>query len=38
MEKGMLDAVVHRRDLKRTIGQLLRHMSGQPAAAGWTSP
>jgi acetyl-CoA carboxylase carboxyl transferase subunit beta len=38
MDKGMLDAVVHRRDLKRTIGQLLRHMSGQPAAAGWTSP
>jgi acetyl-CoA carboxylase carboxyl transferase subunit beta len=38
MEKGMLDAVVHRRDLKRTIGQLLRHMSLQPAAAGWTSP
>jgi acetyl-CoA carboxylase carboxyl transferase subunit beta len=38
LEKGMLDAVVHRRELKRTIGQLLRHMSGQPAAAGWTSP
>ena len=38
LEKGMLDAVVHRRDLKRTIGQLLRHMSGQEAAAGWTSP
>jgi acetyl-CoA carboxylase carboxyl transferase subunit beta len=38
LDKGMLDAVVHRRDLKRTIGQLLRHMSGEPAAAGWTSP
>jgi acetyl-CoA carboxylase carboxyl transferase subunit beta len=38
LEKGMLDAVVHRRELKRTIGQLLRHMSRQPAAAGWTSP
>jgi acetyl-CoA carboxylase carboxyl transferase subunit beta len=38
LDKGMLDAVVHRRELKRTIGQLLRHMSGQPAAAGWTSP
>jgi acetyl-CoA carboxylase carboxyl transferase subunit beta len=38
LEKGMLDAVVHRRELKRTIGQLLRHMSDQPAAAGWTSP
>ncbi|HJU88255.1 MAG TPA: acetyl-CoA carboxylase, carboxyltransferase subunit beta [Gemmatimonadaceae bacterium] len=38
LDHGMLDAVVHRRDLKRTVGQLLRHMSGQPAAAGWTSP
>jgi acetyl-CoA carboxylase carboxyl transferase subunit beta len=38
LEHGMLDAVVHRRDLKRTVAQLLRHMSGQPAAAGWESP
>ncbi|MGH7717940.1 MAG: acetyl-CoA carboxylase, carboxyltransferase subunit beta [Gemmatimonadaceae bacterium] len=38
LEHGMLDAAVHRRDLKRTVGQLLRHMSGQPAAAGWSSP
>ena len=37
LEHGMLDAVVHRRELKATVGQLLRHMSGQPAAAGWTS-
>ncbi|HET7586169.1 MAG TPA: acetyl-CoA carboxylase, carboxyltransferase subunit beta [Gemmatimonadaceae bacterium] len=37
LEHGMLDAVVHRRDLKMTVGQLLRHMSGQPAAAGWTA-
>jgi acetyl-CoA carboxylase carboxyl transferase subunit beta len=37
LEHGMLDAVVHRRDLKRTVEQLLRHMSGQPAAAGWAS-
>ncbi len=35
MEHGMLDAVVHRKDLKKTVGQLLRHMSGKPAAAGW---
>jgi acetyl-CoA carboxylase carboxyl transferase subunit beta len=35
LEHGMLDAVVHRRDLKPTIGQLLRHMSGKPAAAGY---
>jgi len=38
LEHGMLDAVVHRRELKSTVGQLLRHMSGQPAATGWASP
>jgi acetyl-CoA carboxylase carboxyl transferase subunit beta len=38
LDHGMLDAVVHRRELKRTVGQLLRHMSGKPAATGWTSP
>ena len=38
LDHGMLDAVVHRRDLKRTVGRLLRHMSGQPAAFGWTTP
>jgi len=37
LEKGMLDAVVHRRELKKTVGQLLRHMSGQPAASGWVA-
>jgi len=37
LDHGMLDVVAHRRDLKSTVGQLLRHMSGQPAAAGWTS-
>ncbi|NUQ12150.1 MAG: acetyl-CoA carboxylase carboxyltransferase subunit beta [Gemmatimonadaceae bacterium] len=36
-DHGMLDAVVHRRELKATVGRLLRHMSGQPAAAGWTT-
>ena len=34
---GMVDSVVHRHQLKRTVGQLLRHMSGKPAAAGWAS-
>jgi acetyl-CoA carboxylase beta subunit len=34
----MVDQVVHRRELKHTVGQLLRHMSGRPAASGWTSP
>ena len=37
LDHGMLDAVVHRRDLKRTVGRLLRHMSGQPAAFGWAT-
>jgi acetyl-CoA carboxylase carboxyl transferase subunit beta len=38
LDHGMVDQVVHRRDLKRTVGQLLRHMSGRPAASGWASP
>ena len=38
LEKGMLDSVVHRKELKRTVAQLIRHMSGQPAASGWESP
>jgi acetyl-CoA carboxylase carboxyl transferase subunit beta len=38
LEHGMLDSVVHRRELKRTVGQLMRHMSGKPAASGWESP
>jgi acetyl-CoA carboxylase carboxyl transferase subunit beta len=37
LEHGMLDSVVHRKDLKDTVGQLLRHMSGEPSASGWTS-
>lgn len=37
LEHGMLDSVVHRRELKETVGRLLRHMTGKPAATGWTS-
>ena len=37
LDHGMLDVVSHRRDLKSTVGGLLRHMSGQPAAASWVS-
>src|SRR5467141_195984 len=37
LEHGMLDAVVHRKQLKHTVSQLLRHMSGKPAAQGWAS-
>jgi len=38
LEHGMVDRVVHRRELKQTVGQLLRHMSGKPAATVWASP
>jgi len=38
LDHGMLDQVVHRKDLKQIVSQLLRHMSGKPAASGWTSP
>ncbi|HYV97831.1 MAG TPA: acetyl-CoA carboxylase, carboxyltransferase subunit beta [Gemmatimonadaceae bacterium] len=37
LEHGMLDRVVPRRELKETIGRLLRHMSGKPAASGWAN-
>lgn len=37
LEHGMVDSVVARRDLKETLGRLLRHMSGKPAAAGWAT-
>ncbi|GAC1656442.1 MAG: acetyl-CoA carboxylase, carboxyltransferase subunit beta [Gemmatimonadaceae bacterium] len=38
LDHGMVDTVVHRRQLKPTIGQLLRHMTGRPSSTGWTSP
>jgi acetyl-CoA carboxylase carboxyl transferase subunit beta len=37
LSHGMVDQVVHRHQLKRSVGQLLRHMSGKPAATGWAS-
>ncbi|MEK7403099.1 MAG: acetyl-CoA carboxylase, carboxyltransferase subunit beta [Gemmatimonadota bacterium] len=37
LDHGMLDMVVHRKNLKGTVGALLRHMSGRPAAAGWAA-
>jgi acetyl-CoA carboxylase carboxyl transferase subunit beta len=37
VEHGMLDAVVHRKELKATLGQLIRHMTGRPAAAGYVA-
>ncbi|MBV9879919.1 MAG: acetyl-CoA carboxylase carboxyltransferase subunit beta [Gemmatirosa sp.] len=37
LDKGMLDDVVHRRDLKSTVERLLRHMMGKPAGAGYAA-
>jgi acetyl-CoA carboxylase carboxyl transferase subunit beta len=37
LDHGMLDIVSHRRDLKSSVGGLLRHMSGQPAATSWAT-
>jgi acetyl-CoA carboxylase carboxyl transferase subunit beta len=37
LDHGMLDLVAHRRDLKPTVGRLLRHMSGRPAATAWAT-
>lgn len=37
LDHGMLDSVVHRRELKSTVGRLLRHMTGKPAATGWVT-
>jgi acetyl-CoA carboxylase carboxyl transferase subunit beta len=37
LDHGMLDSVVHRKELKSTVGRLVRHMSGRPAAAGWAT-
>jgi acetyl-CoA carboxylase carboxyl transferase subunit beta len=34
LDHGMVDSVVHRRDLRTTVSRLLRHMTGRPAAAG----
>jgi len=35
LDHGIVDVVAHRKELKATVGTLLRHMSHQPAAAGW---
>ena len=34
LDHGMVDQVVHRKELRKTLSQLLRHMTGRPAAAG----
>jgi acetyl-CoA carboxylase carboxyl transferase subunit beta len=38
LDHGMVDSVVHRRDLKHTVGRLLRHMTGKPTVTGWAVP
>ncbi len=35
LDRGMVDAVVHRHQLKATVGRLLAHMSLKPVAAAW---
>ncbi len=37
LDHGMLDVVVHRKELRQTVGRLLRHMSGKPAASAWAT-
>ncbi|GMV09038.1 MAG: acetyl-CoA carboxylase subunit beta [Gemmatimonadetes bacterium SCN 70-22] len=37
LDHGILDLVAHRKELKQTVGRLLRHMSGKPAAAAWAT-
>jgi len=34
VDHGMVDSVVHRKELRSTVSRLLRHMTGRPAAAG----
>jgi acetyl-CoA carboxylase carboxyl transferase subunit beta len=36
VEKGMVDQVVHRKELRDTLSRLMRHMTGRPASAGHT--
>ena len=36
LEHGMVDQVVHRKQLRETLSRLLRHMTGRPAAAAYT--
>jgi acetyl-CoA carboxylase carboxyl transferase subunit beta len=37
LDHGMLDLVVHRKELRQTVDRLLRHMSGKPAASAWAT-
>jgi acetyl-CoA carboxylase carboxyl transferase subunit beta len=35
LDRGMVDMVVHRHELKQTVGRLLAHMSLKPVASAW---
>ena len=35
LDHGMVDQVVHRKELRKTLSRLLRHMTGRPAAAAY---
>jgi acetyl-CoA carboxylase carboxyl transferase subunit beta len=35
LDRGMVDVVVHRHQLKATVGRLLAHMSLKPVASAW---
>lgn len=35
LDKGMVDRVVHRKELRTTLSRLMRHMTGRQAAAGY---
>jgi acetyl-CoA carboxylase carboxyl transferase subunit beta len=37
LEHGIVDVVSPRKELKQTVGQLLRHMTGKAAATGWST-
>jgi acetyl-CoA carboxylase carboxyl transferase subunit beta len=36
LDKGMVDRVVHRKELREMLSRLMRHMTGRPASAGYT--
>ena len=37
LEHGIVDVVSPRKELKQTVGQLLRHMTGKAASTGWST-
>jgi acetyl-CoA carboxylase carboxyl transferase subunit beta len=38
LDHGMVDRVVHRKQLRETLSRLMRHMTGRPASAAYTEP